>query len=407
MKQPAEVMANDYPDPWNRPRNKPQPWQLPGPITTLTLGLILGILCYQAYLTFQDRFQVFGPRYDAIPRPITPRGDLGQDEQTTIDIYNHSRESVVHITSQVLRSDRWSMDVLKIPAGTGTGFVWDERGFIVTNYHVIKGAQNVEVTMAGEKNPYTARVVGIFPDSDLAVLQIASPGRKFTPLPIGASNDLKVGQKVFAIGNPFGLDQTLTTGIISALDRSLQGEDGTILSNLIQTDAAINPGNSGGPLLDSAGRLIGVNTAIISPGGGSAGVGFAIPVDQVNKIVPELIRSGRVLGSEIEGLVYLSDQKTAQLRVKGVMIYRVRPGSAAEEAGLEGIQQGRRGLLLGDLILSCDGTETNRVQELESILRKKKPGEEAVLVVLSRDGTKRTVTIPVSEPDSRMTKPKS
>ncbi len=398
-------MANDYTDPWNRPRLR-QPWQLPGPVTTLTLGLILGILCYQAYLTIQDRFGGFSRSYDAAPRPVTPRGDLGQDEQTTIDVYNRSRESVVNVTSQVVKQGRWSMDVFRIPAGTGTGFVWDERGFIVTNNHVIKGASEVEVTMAGEKTPYKAKVVGTYPDSDIAVLQISAPGRKFQPLPIGASNDLKVGQKVFAIGNPFGLDQTLTTGIISALDRSLQGDDGTVLGNLVQTDAAINPGNSGGPLLDSAGRLIGVNTAIISPGGGSAGVGFAVPVDEVNKIVPQLIRNGRIMGTEIEGLTYLSDQITASLRLKGVMISRVRPGSEAEAAGLEGVKQSRRGsTLIGDLIQSCDGVETNRTVDLEAALRKKKPGEEAVLIVMGRDGTKRTVKIPVSAPQSKAERP--
>jgi len=396
-------MNRDYPDPWNRNKPTAAPWQLPGPITTLTLGVILGFLVYQTYLTLSDRISVWGGgRYDAAPRAVTPRGDLSQEETTTIDIYNRSRESVVHITSQVLRKDRFSFDVFKIPAGTGTGFVWDERGFIVTNFHVIRGASEVEVTLAGDKTPYQARVIGVFPDSDLAVLQIASPGRKFQPIPIGTSSDLKVGQKVFAIGNPFGLDQTLTTGIISALDRSLQGEDGTSLNSLIQTDAAINPGNSGGPLLDSAGRLIGVNTAIISPGGGSAGVGFAIPVDDVNKIVPQLIKSGKVLGAEISGVTFLSDQITAGWRLKGVMIKSVKPGTPAEAAGLEGIRQGRRTTLLGDLILACDGVEVNRVPELEALLRKKKAGDTVDLEVLGRDGTKRVVTLPVSEPDSRL-----
>jgi S1-C subfamily serine protease len=229
---------------------------------------------------------------EIVPRRVTARGDLAADETGTIELFHKARGSVVYINTSERVLDLWTRNVFTIPKGTGSGFLWDEDGNIVTNFHVIDGAAAARVRLSDGRE-FAARLAGASPGHDLAVLRVAASS-SITPVLIGTSSDLKVGQKVFAIGNPFGLDWTLTTGIISALDRSLPAEDGrSLIEDLIQTDAAINPGNSGGPLLDSAGRLIGVNTAIFSPSGASAGVGFAVPVDTVNRIVAQLIARGR------------------------------------------------------------------------------------------------------------------
>jgi S1-C subfamily serine protease len=227
-------------------------------------------------------------------RAVTPRGDLAADEKATIELYSQSRRSVVHITTLAVRGDRLSMNVQKVPEGTGSGLIWDDAGHVVTNYHVIQHADDAIVTLS-DQSSWRAKLVGAHPDRDVAVLQIDAPKDRLRPIPVGRSDDLQVGQKVFAIGNPFGLDQTLTTGVISALNREIESVTKRTIPGVIQTDAAINPGNSGGPLLDSSGRLIGVNTAIYSPsGGGSVGIGFAIPVDEVRRVVPQLIRTGHV-----------------------------------------------------------------------------------------------------------------
>ncbi len=232
----------------------------------------------------------------AIPREIQARGNLAADEQNTIDIFRRSAPSVVYITSIALRRNLFSLNIYEIPQGTGSGFIWDSGGRIVTNYHVIQDANRLEVTLA-DHTTWKGVLVGAVPDLDLAVLQISAPSAKLQPISIGESSSLQVGQKVFAIGNPFGLDQTLTTGIVSALGREIKAVTGRTIHNVIQTDAAINPGNSGGPLLDSAGRIIGVNTAIYSPSGGSSGIGFAVPVEDVNRVVPQVIRQGKVVRS--------------------------------------------------------------------------------------------------------------
>lgn len=229
---------------------------------------------------------------EIVPRQVTPRGDLTADEKRTIGLFQKARGSVVYINTSERVLDLWTRNVFTIPTGTGSGFVWDEDGNVVTNFHVIAGAAAARVRLSDGRD-FDARLAGASPANDLAVLRVAASS-SLTPVLIGTSADLQVGQKVFAIGNPFGLDWTLTTGIISALDRALPAEDGrNLIEHLIQTDAAINPGNSGGPLLDSAGRLIGVNAAIFSPSGASAGVGFAVPVDTVNRVVPQLIAHGK------------------------------------------------------------------------------------------------------------------
>lgn len=233
-------------------------------------------------------FLGLGPQ--AEPRAITQRGDLAEDEKSTIVLFKQASPSVVHITTLTLRQDRVTLDVFQIPRGTGSGFVWDEAGHIVTNYHVLQEANAAQVKLA-DRSTWRARLVDAYPDMDLAVLRIDAPKKRLRPIPIGTSHDLQVGQKVFAIGNPFGLDQTLTTGVVSAVGREIESVTRRPIKNMIQTDAAINPGNSGGPLLDSSGRLIGVNTSIYSTSGGFMGIGFAIPVDEVNRVVPQLIPS--------------------------------------------------------------------------------------------------------------------
>jgi len=254
----------------------------------LVLGLVLGSGLTWAYWTFKARNE---PASDGV-RAVTPRGDLAEDEKTTIAIFRQASPSLVHISTLNVREDAYTRDVQQIPRGTGSGFVWDQEGHIVTNYHVIQGADAARIKLA-DGSVYSARLVGAYPDKDLAVLQIRARKDELHAIPLGTSHDLQVGQKVFALGNPFGLDQSLTTGIISALGREIESVTHHTIKDVIQTDAAINPGNSGGPLLDSAGRLIGVNTAIYSPSGTSAGIGFALPVDEVSKAVPELIQGDR------------------------------------------------------------------------------------------------------------------
>src|SRR5512145_288465 len=246
----------------------------------LVLAVALGgLLTWQ----FMPRFRTQAPVATAEPRVIAPRGDLAADEKSTIELFERAKGSVVFITTTQLVRDFWSRNMFSIPRGAGSGFVWDADGHIITNNHVVQGGE-AKVRL-NDGRDYSARLVGASPAHDIAVLRIRVPERQPAALPIGTSSDLKVGQKVFAIGNPFGLDWSLTTGVVSALDRSLPAEDGrTIIEHLIQTDAAINPGNSGGPLLDSRGRLIGINTAIFSPSGAYAGVGFAVPVDTVNRV---------------------------------------------------------------------------------------------------------------------------
>ena len=223
------------------------------------------------------------------PRTVTPRGDLGGDEKATIRLFENARGSVVSISTTQLVEDVWSQNVYSVPQGTGSGIIWDDAGHVLTNFHVIQGASEATIRLADGRK-FRASLVGVSREHDIAVLRIGVAFSRPPPIPIGTSRDLKVGQRVFAIGNPFGLDWTLTTGIVSALDRSLRNQNGEGgVQHLIQTDAAINPGNSGGPLLDSSGRLIGMNTAIYSPSGASAGIGFAVPVDTIMDVVPQII----------------------------------------------------------------------------------------------------------------------
>ena len=330
------------------------------------------------------------------PRAVTPRGDLTADEKTTIEIFKQASASVVYITSVELARSFFSRNLLEIPRGTGSGFVYDPNGHIVTNYHVVQGASAIEVVLADQSH-WEAELVGSASDKDIAVLRIDAPADRLKPLPIGASHDLQVGQKVLAIGNPFGFDYTLTTGVISALGREIESFDERTIQDVIQTDAAINPGNSGGPLLDSAGRLIGVNAQIASPSGASAGIGFAVPVDTVNRIVPQLIRYGHVVRPGL-GVVPFMDHYTRRLGVKGgTLIDKVTEGSTASRAGLRGTVLRRDGRIirltqLGDVIVRVDDVEIENRNDLFNTLEEYDAGDEVVITYI-REGKRQQKTV--------------
>nr|MCU0968272.1 trypsin-like peptidase domain-containing protein [Rubrivivax sp.] len=295
---------------------------------------------------------------------------------------------VVNITALGTQRDLFSLNVQQVPRGTGTGFVWDERGHIVTNFHVIQGGSAARVTLA-DQSSHDAQLVGAFPDRDLAVLRIDAPAAKLPPIPLGTSRDLQVGQRVYAIGNPFGLDQTLTVGVVSALNREIESFNDRTIRGVVQTDAAINPGNSGGPLLDSAGRLIGVNTQIASPSGASAGIGFAIPVDEVNRIVPRLIRDGRYLRPAIGVTAGPPGLHRALKLPRGVAVLQVAPGSPAARAGLQPFRRGSRGEVIGGDVITAVGDEP--VADLDDMLtqlERRQPGDTVALTVW-RDGKTR------------------
>ena len=320
----------------------------------------------------------------AAVRAVSPRGDLASAEKAVIALFRQASPSVLHITAISVQRDLFTLNLYQIPEGTGSGFVWDHSGNIITNFHVIQNADVAQVTL-GDQTTWKARRVGVAPDKDIAVLRIDAPTNRLQPIPIGTSKDLQVGQSVFAIGNPFGLDQSLTTGVISALGREIESVTRRPIQGVIQTDAAINPGNSGGPLLDSAGRLIGVNTAIYSPSGVSAGIGFAIPVDTVNRIVSELIRYGKVTRPGI-GVQIAEEQIADRLGVKGILIVEVVPGSAAAKAGLRPTQrEGSGRVRLGDVITAVDGKKVESPNELFILLENYKVGD-VVSISLLRDG---------------------
>ena len=334
-----------------------------------------------------------GAANPSAPRPVTPRGDLGADEKATIKLFERARDSVVFISTKEQVQDFWTRNVFSVPSGTGSGFIWDDTGHVVTNFHVIEGASEATIKLADGSN-YKAKLVGASPEHDIAVLAISTGFRKPDPVPIGTSRDLKVGQKVFAIGNPFGLDWTLTSGIISALDRSLD-EGGNRISHLIQTDAAINPGNSGGPLLDSAGRLIGINTAIYSPSGTSAGIGFSVPVDTVNRIVPQLIRYGKYVrpGIGVDLDENINRRLSRLLDIRGVIVLRVVPNSPAAEAGLRGTRVLRTGdVIPGDVIVAANGKPMDDVAQFNALLDDLKVGDTIRLVLL-RQGKKQELSL--------------
>jgi len=338
------------------------------------------------------------PKPEAIPRPVAARGDLAADEQNNIAVFKAVSPSVVHITTLAAQRNFFSTDITQVPRGTGTGFMWDERGHIVTNFHVIEGASGAQVTLQ-DQTTWRATLVGAFPDRDLAVLRIDAPKEKISPIMIGVSQDLQVGQKVYAIGNPFGLDQSLTTGIVSALNREIESANQRTIRGVIQTDAAINPGNSGGPLIDSAGRLIGVNTAIYSPSGASAGIGFAIPSDEVNRIVPRLIRDGKFIRPAIGIQAAPPNLQRALKLPEGVAVAGVLPDGPAQRLGLRPFMRAPDGnIVLGDIIVGLAGKPVKTLDDLLGLLEQHQPGE-TVPITIVRGGEKleQQITLGLSE----------
>jgi S1-C subfamily serine protease len=324
------------------------------------------------------------------------RGALTAEEQSTTALFRSASPAVVYITSIGIRRDVFSFRAMEIPQGTGSGFVWDTDGHVITNFHVISDATRAEVTLSDHSN-WSAELVGYAAEKDLAVLRIDAPKELLHPLRIGTSNDLEVGQKVLAIGNPFGFDQTLTTGIISALNREIESITRIPIRNVIQTDAAINPGNSGGPLLDSAGRLIGVNTAIYSPSGSYAGIGFAIPSDTVNWVVADLIAYGKILRPDL-GIDLAPDSVSRRWGLEGPVVLQVIPGSGADKAGLRPTVRTSQGRVrLGDVVVAIDGERIRSGGEVGLALEKYRPGD-TVTVTLVRNGEVEDVKVMLDEP---------
>jgi S1-C subfamily serine protease len=356
----------------------------------ITWSAVLLILVWQ-FLPWIEHYLI---GLTAEPRPVTARGDLAAEEKATIEIFQRASPAVVFISTRSRVIDLWTRNLLSVRTGTGSGLIWDDLGDVVTNDHVIEGASEATVRL-NDGRTYHAVLVGASKAYDLAVLRINVPFDRPPPVPVGTSSDLKVGQKVFAIGNPFGLDYTLTSGIVSALDRALQEASGANIQHLIQTDAAINPGSSGGPLLDSAGRLIGINTAIYSPSGAYAGIGFAVPVDTVNRVVPQLIAQGKYVPPSLGVSVDADINRlvTAKLGVTGVLVLNVEPGSSAEAAGLRVTQvDGEGNVTPGDVILSIDGKPVDSVAALTSRLQDYHVGDQVKLHVW-RAGTELDVKV--------------
>ena len=387
---------------------------MPDRFVRIALGVTLGLL-----IAFVAQPYILAFLYSAdSPRAVTARGDLSASETSTVELFARASPSVVHVFAQAAARGRALMEpddeFGQFGQGygqgedgggqqqggsgtqTGTGFVWDAAGHVVTNNHVVeaatKGGGSISVRLSSGE-VVSARVVGTAKSYDLAVLQLGRVAKMPPPLALGTSGDLKVGQAAFAIGNPFGLDHTLTTGVISALQRRLPTQEGRELSGVIQTDAAINPGNSGGPLLDSAGRLIGVNTAIYSPSGASAGIGFAVPVDVVNRVVPDLIKNGRVRNPGI-GIIAGQEATAARLGIDGVVVVRVLPGSPAAQAGLTGVDP-RTGDI-GDVIVGANGRPVHRLADLTAVVEDAGL-DKPVNLLVERDGRVRAVRVTTAD----------
>jgi len=361
---------------------------------TLSRGLFWAVILFLLLLTARPWLERLWITTQAEPRAITARGELAPDEVATIEIFQSVSPSVVFITTTEALMTPWTRNLTEVRRGTGSGFIWDDNGHVVTNWHVVADARSARVRLADQRS-YSAELIGASPEHDLAVLRIGVALARPNPVPIGTSADLEVGQKVFAIGNPFGFDYSLTTGVVSALDRTIHAENGAEIRRLIQTDAAINPGNSGGPLIDSAGRLIGINTAIFSPSGSFSGIGFAVPVDTINRIVPDLIAHGRYVRPRlgIAGDDDVSRPVLQRLGVEGVLVLRVEPQSPADRAGLTGTRITRNGdIVPGDIIQRVEGRQITDMGDLLDVLERYEIGDEVTLGIL-RNGTSRELEV--------------
>ena len=354
----------------------------------LTLAVIAAVLLALTLSNIR-----YSPWTNTTARTVDQRGPLSEAERANIELFERVSPSVVQVAARSGAANPLTEEEggeAGAGAASGTGFVWDNDGHVVTNNHVVQNGSEVAVRFASGEVA-RAEVIGVAPNYDLAVLRIRSARKLPPPVALGSSNELKVGQSAFAIGNPFGLDQSLTSGIISALKRRLPTSSGREISNVIQTDTAINPGNSGGPLLDSAGRLIGVNTAIISPSGSSAGIGFAIPADIVNRVVPELIKNGRVPTPGI-GIVAASEAVSTRLGVEGVIIVRTAPGSPAERAGMRGVDFSSGAL--GDVIVQADGKPVHRLSDLTDQIEQIGAGK-SIRIGVKRGSQTRDITLDI------------
>jgi len=323
--------------------------------------------------------------------PFITTASLGIDEQENIRVFERATKSVVFITNTALRRDFWSLNTFEVPQGSGSGIIWDQQGHIVTNFHVVYGADSIQVILS-DQSFHQAQVIGLDPDHDLAVLKIHKTDKTLSPIQVGNSQDLHVGQKVLAIGNPFGLDHTLTTGVVSALGRTIKSINKRTIEGAIQTDAAINPGNSGGPLLNSSGELIGINTQIISPSGAYAGIGFAVPANTITRVIPQLINFGKLIRPGM-GVSLIPDSIAARWGIQGLAIAKVKPGSHAERAGLESAMKTRLGRIrLGDIITKIDNKPVRSFDDLARILDRHKVGDQ-VIVEVYRNGVPRNVSL--------------
>ena len=324
----------------------------------------------------------------ATPPPIPPLtpGARIEDEQNTIGVFKASAPSTVFVTQTRVVVDYYAGVAQEVPAGSGSGFVWDADGHIVTNYHVVEGAKSLTVTFH-DQQVFEAKVVGVEPRKDIAVLKVEAPANLLVPIRVGKATQLEVGQKAIAIGNPFGLDHTLTTGVISALGRQMQGVGGVTIRDMVQTDAAINPGNSGGPLLDSTGQLIGMNTMIFSKSGSSAGIGFAVPVATIARIVPQILKTGRAdqLGFDIR--IDPMQKLERRYGIHGVVVIAVSPNGNAAKSGMHGISQTHQGIMLGDVIVGIDDKRIDSFDDFYTVLDSHKPDDTVKVTVARGEAT--------------------
>jgi S1-C subfamily serine protease len=365
--QPAPSVAQTQPD--------PTPVQPPAPEPIADVG------------------GTAGPVTEAV-LPPSPGARI-EDEENSISVFRAAAPATVFVTNKKIVRDRWSMRALEVPAGTGSGFIWDTQGHIVTNAHVVAGGRSFEISdYLGKSFPATP--VGVDPQHDIAVLKIDAPEDELTAMRVPPEDyTLEVGQKTLAIGNPFGLDHTLTVGVISALGREITGYGGVTIRGMIQTDASINPGNSGGPLLNSQGELIGMNTMIYSKTGSSAGIGFAVPVTEIRRVVTEIIEYGRPIRAGL-GIMRAPDQLARANRIKGVVVDQVVPDSPAAAAGLQGIQRSRQGDFVGDVITGIDGQTVEKWDDLYKVLDTKRPGDSVTLSI-ERGGSTRELKVTLIE----------
>jgi S1-C subfamily serine protease len=320
--------------------------------------------------------------------PVTPPspGFRTEDERNSVQVFRAVAQSTVFVTQTRVVVDYWAGTAAEVPAGSGSGFIWNQDGYIVTNFHVIKGARNLTVTLHDHRN-FEAEVVGAEPRKDIAVLKLRNAPANLVPIHVREKHvPLEVGQKTIAIGNPFGLDHTLTTGVVSALGREVQGIGGVTIRDMVQTDAAINPGNSGGPLLDSSGSLIGMNTMIYSQSGSSAGIGFAVPATAIQRVVPQIISTGRAESVGLGVHIDPSQRLEQRLNLKGVIVLQVVAGGPAEKAGLRGVSRSGNGISLGDVIVGVNDTAIEDYDDLYNTLDRFKAGDRVTLAVRRDEG---------------------